>query len=58
MTIFTNKDQFADRPEIMALLEKLELAHKNQDELASAILLTKLKQKNIKIVVDKEAKNK
>lgn len=54
MSIFTNKEQFADRPEILAILDKLEVAHKNKDELAAAILLTKLKQKNIKLVVDKQ----
>lgn len=54
MSIFTNKDDFADRPEILALLERLEVAHKNQDEFSAAILLTRLKQKNIKIVVDKQ----
>lgn len=49
MTLFTNKENFADRPEIMELLEKLEKAHADQDELASAVLLTKLRQLNITI---------
>ena len=53
MSIFTNKQDFEDKPEILDILNKLEVAHKNQDELACGILLTKLKQKNIKIVVDK-----
>jgi hypothetical protein len=54
MSIFKNKEQFEDDFEIYSILTKLEKAHKEQDELAAAILLTKLKQKNIKIVVDKE----
>lgn len=52
MSIFTNKKDFEDNFEVYELLTKLEKAHKNQDELACGILLTKLKQKNIKIVVD------
>lgn len=43
MSIFTNKSEFENRPEILALLEKLEKAHKDQDELASMVLLHKLK---------------
>ena len=50
MSIFTNKKDFEDKPEILDILNKLEVAHKNQDELACGILLTKLKQKNIKII--------
>ena len=53
MSIFTNKKDFENRPEILDILNRLEVAHKNQDELACAILLTKLKQKKIKIIVDK-----
>ena len=49
MSIFTNKDQFADRPEIMRILEALEVAHAKQDELSAAILLTRLSQYNIKL---------
>lgn len=54
MSIFTNKQDFEGDYEIYNILTKLEKAHKDQDELAAAILLTKLKQKNIKIIVDKE----
>jgi hypothetical protein len=54
MKLFTNKEDFADRPEIYDILTRLETAHKNQDDLAAAILLTKLKQKNIKLVVEKK----
>ena len=54
MSIFTNKEKFEDNFEVYELLTKLEKAHKNQDELACAILLTQLGQKNIKIVVDSD----
>jgi hypothetical protein len=54
MSIFTNKQDFEENFEVLELLNKLEKAHKAQDELACAILLTQLSQKNIKIVVDKE----
>ena len=40
MTLFTNKKDFADRPEVMKLLQGLEEAHKDQDELKASILLT------------------
>jgi hypothetical protein len=43
MEIFSNKNDFSDKPEVLALLEKLEKAHADQDELACAMLLTKLK---------------
>ena len=56
MELFTNKEAFADRPEVMKLLEGLEDAHKKQDEFKASILLTKLKQLNITIKSDsKEA---
>jgi hypothetical protein len=49
------KEQFINRPEIMRLLEAFEKAHKKQDELALAIIATRLKREhNVKIVVDKE----
>ena len=49
------KEKFADRPEVMKLLEAFERAHKKQDELALAIIATRLKREhNVKIVVDKE----
>lgn len=54
MSIFKNKEQFENQPEIIDILNRLEKAHKEQDELACAILLTKLNQKNIKIIIDKE----
>ena len=57
MSIFTNKQDFEDNYEVYELLKKLEVAHKNQDELACAILLTKLSQLNIKIIVDKPEEN-
>ena len=44
MGLFTNKDKFSDDHQITELLNKLEKAHKAQDELASAVLLTKLRQ--------------
>ena len=43
MSIFLNKDKFADRPEVLKLLEKLEKAHAERDELAAMFLLHKLK---------------
>lgn len=49
MSIFTNKQNFADRPEIMRILEALEVAHAKQDELSASILLTRLSQYNIKL---------
>ena len=56
MELFTNKDQFADRPEVLKLLKGLEEAHKDQDELKASILLTKLKQLNITVKAEsKEA---
>lgn len=55
MSIFTNKNSIKNK-EILELLNKLEQAHKDQDALASSVLLTKLRQKNIKIVVDKSSK--
>jgi hypothetical protein len=49
------KEQFTDRPQIKRLLEAFEKAHKNKDELALAIIVTRLKREhNVKIVVDKE----
>jgi len=49
------KEQFTDRPQIKRLLEAFERAHKNKDELALAIIVTRLKREhNVKIVVDKE----
>ena len=49
------KEQFTDRPQIKRLLESFERAHKNKDELALAIIVTRLKREhNVKIVVDKE----
>jgi hypothetical protein len=55
MELFTNKKDFADRPEVLKLLEGLEDAHKRQDELKASILLTKLKQLNITLKTeDKE----
>lgn len=54
MSIFTNKKDFEENFEVLELLNKLEKAHKAQDELACAILLTKLDQKNIKLIVDKK----
>ena len=54
MTLFTNKEEFADRPEIMKLLEGLEKAHAEQDELSASFLLTRLRQLNITIADNKE----
>ena len=44
MTLFTNKEKFADDHQVMEILNKLENAHADQDELASAVLLTKLRK--------------
>lgn len=54
MSIFVNKKEFSEKKEILDILEKLEIAHKNKDELMAAILLTKLAQKNIKIEAIKQ----
>lgn len=49
------KEQFTDRPQIKRLLEAFEKAHKNKDELALAIIVTRLKREhNVKIIIDKE----
>jgi len=49
------KEKFADRPEITKLLEAFENAHKKQDELALAVIATRLKREhNINIIVDKD----
>lgn len=53
MSLITNKDDFRHMPEVWHILDKLELAHKLQDELMASILLTKLSQLNFKIAVDK-----
>jgi|VirMetMinimDraft_7_1064189.scaffolds.fasta_scaffold01340_23 hypothetical protein len=56
MELFNNKADFTDRPEVMKLLQGLEEAHRDQDELKASILLTKLKQLNITVESDsKEA---
>lgn len=47
MSIFKNKEDFKDRPKVYDILTALEKAHARQDELACAILLTKLKNENI-----------
>ena len=55
MELFNNKADFADRPEVLKLLTGLEEAHKAQDDLKSAVLLTRLKQLNITVKAeDKE----
>ena len=57
MSIFTNLEDFADREKIYMLLVRLEQAHKEQDELACGILLTRLKNENITIVVAESGEN-
>ena len=52
MTLFSNKEEFADRPEVLKLLKGLEEAHKDQDDLKASILLTKLKQLDITVESD------
>ena len=47
MSVFINKDEFKDKPKIYNILIALENAHTRQDELACAILLTRLKNENI-----------
>jgi hypothetical protein len=54
MELFSNKEDYKDNKEVYDILTRLEKAHKEQDELACAFLLTKLKQKNIKIIVANE----
>ena len=54
MGLFTNKENFEDNYEVTQLLNKLEKAHKAQDELASAVLLTKLRQLGYVVKADKE----
>lgn len=44
MSIFKNKQEFEERFEVYNLLTLLEKAHKEQDDLKSSILLTKLKK--------------
>lgn len=57
MSIFKNKEKFADKTEIYNILTALEIAHEKQDALSCAILLTRLEQKNIKIIVDSNEEN-
>ena len=52
MQVFINKDDFKDRPEVYKMLTALEVAHAKQDEFSAAVLLTRLKQKNIDIVAE------
>jgi hypothetical protein len=52
MSIFNNKEDFKDRPEVYKMLTALEVAHAKQDEFSAAVLLTRLKQKNINIVAE------
>jgi hypothetical protein len=56
--MLNGKEKFADRPEVMRLLEAFEKAHNRQDELALAIIATRLKREhNVKIVADNEQHN-
>ena len=45
-----NREKFEDRPEVMKLLEAFERAHDNKDELALAIIATRLKREHNVII--------
>lgn len=45
-----NKEEFKEKVEIYNILIKIERAIENKDELSLSVLLTILKNKNIKII--------
>lgn len=49
MSIFTNKEDFKDRPEVCKLLTALDTAHAKQDAFSASVLLTRLAQHGIKL---------
>ena len=49
-----NKEAFENRPEILFILECLEKALKLKDDLAVAILITRLERSGVKIVSNKK----
>lgn len=55
-TILLNKENFKENKEIYKLLTLLENAHRNNDDFAASVLLTRLELKNIKIVLDTDKK--
>ena len=48
--MFTNKEEFNDRPEIIHILNGLEIARKNNDTFAVSILLKRLEILKITLV--------
>jgi hypothetical protein len=50
-----NKENFKDNEEVYKMLVELENAHRSQDLFKASILLTRLEQKNIKIIIDSKS---
>ena len=53
--MFTNKEDFKEKPEIYIILTALEKAHKNNDTLSAGILLKRLENFKITLVSENNA---
>ena len=56
--VLNGKENFTDRPKVLKLIEAFERAYNNKDELALAIIATRLKREhNVNIVADNKEDN-
>ena len=56
--VLNGKENFTDRPKVLKLIEAFERAYNNKDDLALAIIATRLKREhNVNIVADNKEDN-
>lgn len=56
--VLNGKENFTDRPKVLKLIETFERAYNNKDELALAIIATRLKREyNVNILADNKEDN-